>query len=162
MHLVIVHQVRQLLRKLPGHRRLFLFGDRNSIRGGILIHDVAAERCQLGKLLLFIRSCQQDGHYGLRVCVVRQQLDIIRQPRRHQLRQELLHERELNARAQTRHSGELLDLQPLRHVGIGHHDLGVLKRIRIPPILQQKRLQLLRQILDPATVVDLQCHVILL
>ena len=160
IHLVGVHQACQLVRQLPGHRRLLLLGDRDCIRGIIRVHDVAAKRGELAMLLLFLGARQQNGHNRLRVGMVWQKLDICplvpRQARLHQFRQLLLHERKLDASAEVRLLGEHPYLQPLRHIDVRHHDLGEQKRVLALSILQQGLFQLLRQLLDPASAIDLQ------
>ena len=86
-------------------------------------------------LRLFPRIRQQDGHNRIRVGMVWQKIDFCplfrRQPRHHQFLQLLLHERELDARAEVRLLGEHPYLQPLRHIDVRHHDLGEQKRILI-------------------------------
>ena len=111
-------------------------------------------------LQLFLGTRQQNGHNRLRVGMVWQKLDfcslVLRQTRLHQFRQLLLHERKLDARAEVRLLGEHPYLKPLRQIAVRHHDLREHKRVLALPLLQQAFFQLLRQILDPASAIDLQ------
>ena len=152
---ILVHQVGKLHGKLPRHPRLAARIDLE--RPGISFGNVAAERCQL-----FIIVLQQNRHYGVRVCVVREKLRTLLPSGAfaQQTEQPLFDERELQPHAKLRRIREHLYLQPFGDVGVRHHHLRELERIGIRPaaLLEQPFFQVLRQILDPATIKDLQRH----
>ena len=151
MHLVLVHEVRKLYGKLPGHARLAPGIDNE--RTAVTLGNIAPKRREPGVIIL-----QQNRHDAVRVGMHRQKLRTVFQLKalcQHFVKA-LLDKRELDSHAKRWFVCELPYLQPLGDVRVRHDHLRELEGIVLRlPLCQQVPLQLLCQLLDPVAVVDL-------